>query len=285
MEYTLERGALYVVGTPIGNLGDFSPRARETLEQADFVAAEDTRVTLKLLNHFGIKKPLISYFEHNKLEHGPVIVARLQAGETCALVSDAGMPAVSDPGETLVAACAAEGVPVYVVPGPTAAISALAVSGLPTGRFTFEGFLSVNKKSRREHLEKLKGEERTMVFYEAPHKLAGTLADLLEALGDRRVALARELTKVHEEVLRTTLAQAARQYGEGGAKGEFVLVVEGAAPAAPAPGATVEEAAALALRYAEEGVSASEAARRAAGETGLKKGQVYRALLALQQEE
>ena len=278
-------GTLTVVGTPIGNLGDFSPRALEALAEADFIAAEDTRVTMKLLAHFGIRKPLVSYFEHNKRERGELICRRIEAGENCALVSDAGMPAISDPGEQLVAQCAERGIRVVAVPGPSAVVTALALSGLPTGRFTFEGFLSVNKKSRREHLEKLKGEERTMVFYEAPHKLAGTLADLLEALGDRRVALARELTKVHEEVLRTTLAQAARQYGEGGAKGEFVLVVEGAAPAAPAPGATVEEAAALALRYAEEGVSASEAARRAAGETGLKKGQVYRALLALQQEE
>lgn len=278
-------GTLTVVGTPIGNLGDFSPRAQEALAEADFIAAEDTRVTMKLLAHFGIRKPLVSYFEHNKRERGELICSRIEAGENCALVSDAGMPAISDPGEQLVAQCAERGIRVVAVPGPSAVVTALALSGLPTGRFTFEGFLSVNKKSRREHLEKLKGEERTMVFYEAPHKLAGTLADLLEALGDRRVALARELTKVHEEVLRTTLAQAARQYGEGGAKGEFVLVVEGAAPAAPAPGATVEEAAALALRYAEEGVSASEAARRAAGETGLKKGQVYRALLALQQEE
>lgn len=278
-------GTLTVVGTPIGNLGDFSPRAQEALAEADFIAAEDTRVTMKLLAHFGIRKPLVSYFEHNKRERGELICRRIEAGENCALVSDAGMPAISDPGEQLVAQCAERGIRVVAVPGPSAVVTALALSGLPTGRFTFEGFLSVNKKSRREHLEKLKGEERTMVFYEAPHKLAGTLADLLEVLGDRRVALARELTKVHEEVLRTTLAQAARQYGEGGAKGEFVLVVEGAAPAAPAPGATVEEAAALALRYAEEGVSASEAARRAAGETGLKKGQVYRALLALQQEE
>ncbi len=278
-------GTLTVVGTPIGNLGDFSPRAQEALAEADFIAAEDTRVTMKLLAHFGIRKPLVSYFEHNKRERGELICRRIEAGENCALVSDAGMPAISDPGEQLVAQCAERGIRVVAVPGPSAVVTALALSGLPTGRFTFEGFLSVNKKSRREHLEKLKGEERTMVFYEAPHKLAGTLADLLEVLGDRRVALARELTKVHEEVLRTTLAQAARQYGEGGAKGEFVLVVEGAAPAAPAPGATVEEAAALALRYAEEGGSASEAARRAAGETGLKKGQVYRALLALQQEE
>ena len=215
MEQTLERGALYVVGTPIGNLGDFSPRARETLEGADFIAAEDTRVTLRLLNHFGIKKPLLSYFEHNKLEHGPMIVARLRQGETCALVSDAGMPAISDPGETLVAACAQAGIPVYVVPGPTAALSALAISGLPTGRFTFEGFLSVNKRSRREHLEAVAQEERTMIFYEAPHKLRKTLSDFSKLFGpDRRIALCRELTKLHEEVWRTTWGEAAARYRE-----------------------------------------------------------------------
>ena len=186
----LEQGALYVVGTPIGNLGDLSPRAVETLSQADFIAAEDTRVTLRLLNHFGIKKPLLSYFEHNKQEHGPLILSRLREGQTCALVSDAGMPAISDPGETLVAACAREGVPVYVVPGPTAAVSALALSGLPTGRFTFEGFLSVNKRHRKAHLEGLRGEERTMIFYEAPHKLRKTLSDLEKLLGkERRIAL------------------------------------------------------------------------------------------------
>ena len=186
----LEQGALYVVGTPIGNLGDLSPRAVETLSQADFIAAEDTRVTLRLLNHFGIKKPLLSYFEHNKQEHGPLILSRLKEGQTCALVSDAGMPAISDPGETLVAACAREGVPVYVVPGPTAAVSALALSGLPTGRFTFEGFLSVNKRHRKAHLEGLRGEERTMIFYEAPHKLRKTLSDLEKLLGkERRIAL------------------------------------------------------------------------------------------------
>ncbi len=206
----LEKGALYIVGTPIGNLGDFSPRARETLSEADFIAAEDTRVTMGLLNRFGIHKPLISYFEHNKLSRGETILARLRAGETCALVSDAGMPAISDPGETLIAACAREDIPVYVVPGPTAAISALAVSGLPTGRFTFEGFLSVNKRSRRRHLEQVERETRTMVFYEAPHKLRRTLSDFEKLFGgDRKISVVRELTKVHEEVWRTTLGEAA----------------------------------------------------------------------------
>ena len=276
----LEKGALYVVGTPIGNLGDFSPRARETLAGADFIAAEDTRVTLRLLNHFGIKKPLVSYFEHNKLEHGPLIVARLLEGETCALVSDAGMPAVSDPGETLVAACAGAGIPVYVVPGPTAALSALAVSGLPTGRFTFEGFLSVNKRSRKEHLEAVEKEERTMIFYEAPHKLRKTLSDFSRVFGpDRRVALCRELTKLHEEVWRTTLGEAAARYREQEPRGEFVLVVEGLPRAqAPEPAYTLEEAAGLARGLLREGLSPTEAAKQAARETGFKKGEIYRLL-------
>ena len=262
MEQALERGALYVVGTPIGNLGDFSPRARETLEGADFIAAEDTRVTLRLLNHFGIKKPLISYFEHNKLEHGPLIVARLQEGQTCALVSDAGLP-------------------VYVVPGPTAALSALAISGLPTGRFTFEGFLSVNKRSRKEHLEAVAQEQRTMIFYEAPHKLRKTLSDFAKVFGpDRPIALCRELTKVHEEVWRTTLGEAAAHYRETEPRGEFVLVVAGAEEV-PAPEAsyTLEEAAQLAASLAAGGLSASEAAKEAAQTTGFKKGELYRLLL------
>lgn len=270
-------GKLFVVGTPIGNLSDFSPRAEQTLREADFIAAEDTRVTLKLLNHFGIKKPMVSYFEHNKRERGDIICARIEAGETCALVSDAGMPAISDPGELLVAQCAERGIPVFVVPGPSAVVSALAVSGLPTGRFTFEGFLSVNKKSRREHLEEVKNERRTMIFYEAPHKLASTLADMLEAWGDRRIALVRELTKVHEEVLRTTLAQAAAQYADGGARGEFVLVVEGA-PAPEKTEFTLEDAVEIAAALIEEGASASDAAKQAAAETGLKKGEIYRAM-------
>ena len=269
MGQTLEPGALYVVGTPIGNLGDFSPRARETLEQADFIAAEDTRVTLRLLNHFGIKKPLVSYFEHNKLEHGPLIVARLREGQTCALVSDAGMPAISDPGETLVAACA------------TAALSALAISGLPTGRFTFEGFLSVNKRSRKEHLEAVAQEQRTMIFYEAPHKLRKTLSDFSRLFGpDRPIALCRELTKVHEEVWRTTLGEAAAHYRETEPRGEFVLVVAGApAPAAAEREYTLEEAVELARSLGAGGLSASEAAKEAAQETGFKKGEIYRRLM------
>lgn len=267
-------GKLIVVGTPIGNLSDFSPRAREALGQADFIAAEDTRVTRKLLSRFGLRKPMVSYYEHNKRGRGPVICDRIEAGETCALVSDAGMPAVSDPGELLVTQCAERGIPVTVVPGPCAAVSALAVSGLPTGRFTFEGFLSVNKKNRREHLEEVRSERRTMIFYEAPHKLAATLSDMLEAWGDRRVVIVRELTKIHEEILRTTLSEASERYADGSAKGEFVLIVEGAPE--PAPAAGEEDPVSLARALMEEGLSASEAAKRAAAETGRKKSEIYR---------
>lgn len=276
----LEKGALYVVGTPIGNLEDFSPRGVETLREADFIAAEDTRVTMKLLNRFDIKKPLLSYFEHNKIQHGELILQRLRAGETCALVSDAGMPAISDPGETLVAACAVEHIPVYVVPGPTAVISALAVSGLPTGRFTFEGFLSMNKRSRREHFLSVEHETRTMVFYEAPHKLRKTLADLEKLFGgDRKLAVVRELTKLHEEVWRTDLRTAAAHYREHEPKGEYVLVVAGAqASAEPQEEYTVEDAAGLAREKMEQGLSAADAAKEAARLTGLRKGDIYRIL-------
>lgn len=268
-------GKLYVVGTPIGNLSDFSPRAAQTLAEADFIAAEDTRVTVKLLNHLGIKKPMVSYFEHNKLERGGVITRRILAGETCALVSDAGMPAISDPGELLVAQCAALGIQTLVVPGPSAVISALAISGLPTGRFTFEGFLSVNKRARREHLQQVAAETRTMVFYEAPHKLSATLADMLAAWGDRRIALVRELTKIHEEVIRTTLSEAARRYSEESPKGEFVLVIEGAPVPVEEP-LTLEEAIELARIFLEEGASVSESAKRAAKESGHSKAEIYK---------
>lgn len=271
-------GMLYVVGTPIGNLSDFSPRAVETLEQADFIAAEDTRVTLKLLNHFGIKKPMVSYFEHNKYQRGEIICQRILEGETCALVSDAGMPAISDPGEMLVAQCAEKEIPVIVVPGPSAVVSALAVSGLPTGRFTFEGFLSTAKKSRREHLDEVRNEKRTMVFYEAPHKLPTTLEDMLAAWGDRRIAVVRELTKIHEEVRRTTLAEAAKYYRENTPKGEFVLVIEGAKEQ-QAEEMSLEQAVELARELIRQGHSSSEAAKQAAQLSGKKKGELYRLLM------
>lgn len=272
-------GRLTLVGTPIGNLGDLSPRALDALRECDFIAAEDTRVTLKLLNHFGVSKPMVSYFEHNKRERGEAICARLCAGENGVLVTDAGMPAISDPGQDLVALCAERGITVGVVPGPTAMATALAVAGLPTGRFTFEGFLSVDKRSRREHLDSLRDEPRTMVFYEAPHKLAAMLRDLLAALGDRPAALVREMTKVHEEVIRTTLSAAAERFAAETPRGEFVLVI-GGAPKTDAPAPDPDAALAAAREYVAEGMSTSEAARRAAAESGMKKSEIYRRLVA-----
>ena len=246
-------GTLYLIGTPIGNLSDFSPRAVETLSSVDFIAAEDTRVTLKLLNHFDIHKPLVSYYEHNKYASGEKIVQRILAGESCGLVTDAGMPAVSDPGEDIVWMCMDQGIPVTTIPGPTALITALVLSGLPTGRFCFEGFLSTNNKSRREHLEELQNEARTMIFYEAPHKLRKTLSDLKEAFGDdRRISLCRELTKLHEEVLPFSLSEAVRYYEEHDPKGEYVLILEGR-PEESDPILSEEEALALVAKYRAEG--------------------------------
>ena len=269
-------GVLYVVGTPIGNLGDMSPRAAKAFEECDFIAAEDTRVTIKLLNHLGIKKPMMSYFEHNKRERGGEILQRILNGENCVLVSDAGMPAISDPGEELVSICHEKGVKVCAVPGPTAFATAVAVSGLSTGRFTFEGFLSVNKKSRREHLEEIVNETRTLVFYEAPHKLSATLKDMAQVLGDRRIAIVRELTKIHEEIIRTTLKKAAEDYANGEIKGEIVLVIEGAKKQKLRW--TFEDAVKIAGDYMESGESVSAAARLAARDTGIKKGEIYKAL-------
>lgn len=267
-------GTLYLVGTPIGNLGDLSVRALETLRSADFIAAEDTRVTAKLLNHFEIKKPCVSYYEHNKYASGEKILARILAGETCALVTDAGMPAISDPGEDLVRLCAENGVEVVTIPGPCAAIAALAVSGLPTQRFCFEGFLAVSGKNRSAHLEQLKTEQRTMIFYEAPHKLVRTLEDMLAAFGDRDIAIAREITKLHEETLRTTLSDALAHFREVPPKGEFVLVLRGAQPDA-VPEITEEAALARVQQYRDEGLSLKEACKRAADETGFAKNTLY----------
>ena len=272
-------GTLYLVATPIGNLGDFSPRALETLETVDFIAAEDTRVSMKLLNHFELRKPLVSYHEHNHVTAGQSILARLLSGESCALVTDAGTPAISDPGEDLVRLCAENGVPVYAIPGCCAAVNALAVSGLPTGRFTFEGFLTVNKKSRRERLESLKNEERTMIFHEAPHKLLTTLEDLSAAFGpDRRIALCRELTKLHEETRRCTLGEAVAHYTENAPKGEFVLVVAGAEPR-EAAAVTLEDAVAQVLTLKAQGVRLKDAAKEVAEHTGLSKNELYAAAL------
>ena len=268
-------GILYLVPTPIGNLGDISQRMADTLAEVDFIAAEDTRVTLKLLNHLGLKKPLISYYRHNTEAGGQAVLGRLLAGESCALVTDAGTPAVSDPGEDLVRLCAQSGVEVVAIPGPCALITALSVSGLPTGRFTFEGFLAMNKKNRRSHLEELRQEQRTMIFYEAPHKLTATLADLAEAFGpDRRISLCRELTKLHEEVRRTTLGEAVAWYEENPPRGEFVLVVEGAAERARET-PTQEQGLERVAQLRAEGLSLKDAARQAAKETGLPKNELY----------
>ena len=268
---------LCLVPTPIGNLSDISPRARQALADADFIAAEDTRVALRLLNHLELKKPLVSYYEHNKEGSGPKIVARILTGQRCALVSDAGSPAISDPGEDLVRLCAEAGIPVTAIPGPCAAITALSISGLPTGRFCFEGFLSTNKKSRQTHLDGLRGETRTMIFYEAPHKLTATLADLSAVFGaERRISLCRELTKLHEEVLRMTLGEAMDYYAENAPRGEFVLIVEGAAPKAPE---AVSEADALEAVRAliGQGLSRKDAVRRVSEQTGIPKNELYNA--------
>ncbi len=274
-------GMLYLVPTPIGNLGDISIRCRQTLEQADFIAAEDTRVTLKLLNHLGIKKSLVSYFEHNKAFKGNVILERILSGETCALVSDAGSPAISDPGEELVKQCAEAGITVCAIPGPCAVITALSISGQATGRFCFEGFLSTAKKSRREHLQSLISEKRTMIFYEAPHKLLNTLQDMAEVFGsDRPISLCRELTKLHEEVVRLTLGQAVTMYTENPPKGEFVLVVAGA-PEQAAEEKTPEDAAAYVSRLMEDGMSRKDAVKQAAKDLNLPKNVVYDAALSL----
>ncbi|MBQ1186667.1 MAG: 16S rRNA (cytidine(1402)-2'-O)-methyltransferase [Clostridia bacterium] len=272
-------GKLYVVGTPIGNLSDFSPRAIDTLNNVDFIAAEDTRVTVKLLNHFGINKPMLAYYEHNKKERGGDIMARLLAGESCALVSDAGMPAISDPGEDLVRMAYENSIEVESVPGPSALITALAISGMKSGRFCFEGFLSVNKQSRRIHLNEVKKEKRTMIFYEAPHKLPATLKDMLECFGNRKIALVRELTKLHEEVIHTTLEEAVGLYSEENKpRGEFVLIIEGYDDSGDNV-YTFEQAVALAKQYVKDGESASSAAKKAAAETGFKKGDIYKNLI------
>ncbi|MBQ8586582.1 MAG: 16S rRNA (cytidine(1402)-2'-O)-methyltransferase [Oscillospiraceae bacterium] len=267
-------GTLTLVPTPIGNLSDISPRCRQALEQADFIAAEDTRVTLRLLNHLELKKPLVSYYEHNKEFSGRKIVERILAGENCAQVSDAGTPAISDPGEDLVRLCAENGITVTSIPGPCAAITALSMSALPTGRFCFEGFLSTNKKQRRAHLESLKAETRTMIFYEAPHKLTDTLKDLLETFGaERSISLCRELTKLHEEVLRLNLGEAVAYYEENAPRGEYVLVVAG--------GELEEKQSDLpaALKRMQtlmtEGLSRKDAAKQVSKETGIPKNTLY----------
>ena len=280
-------GTLYIVATPIGNLEDMTPRAAATFGSVDFIAAEDTRVTLKLLNHLGLKKPLVSYYEHNLKERGRYILDRIQAGESCALCSDAGMPAISDPGEVIVTDALAEGIKVVPVPAASACVTALAVSGQATGRFVFEGFLPTNLRQRRERLEQLKGEERTVIFYEAPHKLRMTLGHLQETFGpDRSITLARELTKLHEEVVKTTLGEAVEYYETNNPRGEYVLVMAGASPAEtqPAP-PTLDEAAQKARELMEGGMSASAAAKQAAQNTPFSKSQIYRLLTRQEENE
>ena len=273
-------GTLYLVPTPIGNLGDLTDRCREALASADFIAAEDTRVTRKLLAHLNLHQPMVSYYEHNKIESGARILARLQSGETCALVTDAGTPAISDPGEDLVRLCAGAGVPVVSLPGPCALITALTVSGQPTGRFTFEGFLSVNRKNRRAHLESLRGETRTMVFYEAPHKLLDTLQDMQAVFGgERALSLCRELTKLHEEVMRTTLDDALRYYQTQAPRGEYVLVIHGAEPLEEPP-ISLDDGVAQVLAQLAQGQRLKDAVRAVAQATGLSRNELYDAALS-----
>ena len=270
-------GVLYLVATPIGNLSDLSERAIKVLSEVDFIAAEDTRNSLRLLTHFGISKPMVSYHEHNRRERGEEITDRLAAGESCALITDAGTPAISDPGEDLVALCAQREIPVTSVPGACAMITALTLSGLPTARFVFEGFLPVPKKERRERLEELVMEKRTFLLHEAPHKLRSTLSDLEKTLGgDRRISVCRELTKLNEEVVRTTLSEAVALYETREPRGEYVLVIEGCTNAPKRTSVcetmTVEEAVAY---YLGEGMSRNEAIKAAAKSLGLSRGEVY----------
>ncbi len=279
---TISPSTLYLVATPIGNLADLSPRAVKVLSEVDFIAAEDTRNTGTLLAAFGLKRPMVSYYEHNKRERGEQIADRLAAGESCALVTDAGTPAISDPGEDLVALCAARGLTVTSIPGCCAGITALTLSGLPTSRFTFEGFLSVNKAGRREHLNSLKNETRTMLFHEAPHKLKVTLSDLCETFGDdRRIALCRELTKLNEEVLRMTLAEAVAYYEENAPRGEYVLVVEGTKERSTSEvlfweSMSIPEHVA---HYIATGMTKKDAIKAAAKDRGVPKNEVYQQVL------
>ena len=273
---------LYLVATPIGNLSDLSERAVKVLTEVDFIAAEDTRNTAHLLSYLNIQKPLVSYHEHNKRERGEAICDRLQAGESCALVTDAGTPAISDPGEDLVALCAEREIKVTSIPGCCAGITALTLSGLPTGRFCFEGFLSVNKSDRKKHLDSLKSETRTMIFHEAPHKLKTTLADLREAFGDiRRISLCRELTKLNEEVLRLTLAEAVAYYEETAPRGEYVLIVEGAQEGSTAEGEfwTDMSMPDHVAHYIAEGMTKKDAIKAAAKDRGVPKNEVYQAVI------
>ncbi len=276
MANEIEKGCLYLTGTPIGNLSDISERVKKVLSEVDFIAAEDTRVTGKLLQCIGVKQPMVSYFEHNKREKGEYIISRLKNGESCALVTDAGMPAISDPGEDLVRLCAENDITVYCVPGPSAVVSALAVSGLPTSRFTFEGFLSTNKRERTEHLESVKALSHTLIFYEAPHKLCDTLSAMLDTLGDRRISLVKELTKLNERVHRTTLSEAVSFYNENAPKGEFVLVVEGAVESESEHFWDSMSVVEHVEYYIAEGVEKMDAIKKTARDRGVGKSIIYK---------
>ena len=273
-------GSLILVPTPIGNLGDISSRAAEALADADFIAAEDTRVTVKLLNHLGLKKPMVSYYEHNKITSGTYIVERLLSGETCALVTDAGTPAISDPGEDLVRLCAEAGLSITSIPGPCAAITALTLSGLPTGRFSFEGFLSINKKTRRQHLDSLRNETRTMIFYEAPHKLIATLRDFQKAFGsDRKISMCRELTKIHEEVLRMTLGEAVSYYESNEPRGEYVLILAGTEKLIDT-GPSLDLCLKEVHNLMQEGLSLKDAVKQVSKTGGIPKNTLYEAAIS-----
>lgn len=267
-------GTLYVLGTPIGNISDITLRALDILSEVDFIAAEDTRVTLKLLNKYDIKKQLVSYHDHSSRLCADNIINRLMAGESCAVVTDAGMPCISDPGEGLVKLCYENEIPVKVVPGPSAVVSALAISGLDTSRFSFEGFLSVTKKQRNEHLEQVKNNTNTMIFYEAPHKLMNTLSDMLKVFGDRKISLCRELTKVYEEVIRCTISEAISYYENKSPKGEYVLVIEGAKPEEKQE-FTIEQAVDIVCDLIEKGEKTITACKTVAAQTGYKKSELY----------
>ena len=278
-----EKSTIYLVATPIGNLADITERAKKVLSEVDFIGAEDTRNSLKLLTCLGIKKELVSYHEHNKKASGERIIARVLAGESCAIITDAGMPAISDPGEDIVRLAADSGVRVSVIPGACAAVSALSLSALATGRFCFEGFLSPNKKEREERLRKLKNEERTMIIYEAPHKLKATLSDLSGTFGEaRKIALCRELTKLNEEVVRTTLGEAKKYYEANEPRGEYVLILEGALEA----GADTESDNPLLSLAPEEhvnhyeiqGMKRMDAIKAAAKDRGMAKSDLYKIL-------
>jgi len=278
-----EKGTLYLVATPIGNLQDITFRAVNTLKEVDMIAAEDTRHSIKLLNHFEIKKPLISYHEHNKIVKGKYLIEQLLEGKNIALVSDAGSPGISDPGEDLVKLAIENAVKVTMIPGPVAAVTGLVISGLPTGRFVFEGFLPMNKKIRQERLKQLKEELRTIIFYEAPHKLAHTLKDIYTAWGDRRIALARELTKRYEEIIRCSLFEAMERYQNETPRGEFVIIIEGQdekvlieSERDKYTNISIEEHVQM---YTEAGLTKKEAIKKVADERGIIKRDVYNTVM------